>query len=98
MIFLQSLEDVPTWFSTYFGISLEAGQAILSVAVILMVLIPVMLANRNRKGFVVEILFFFLTEVILVGIEWLNVWVLVGTVGMMAIAISTLGTNMITGR
>lgn len=95
---MQSLEDVPTWFSTYFDISLEAGQAILSVAVILMVLVPVMIANRNRKGFVVEILLFFITEVILVGIDWLNVWVLVGTVGMMAIAIATLGTDMITGR
>lgn len=97
MIFLQSLEDVPTWFSDYFDISLEAGQAILSVAVILMVLIPVMILTREKKGALIETLLFFLTEVVLVGIGWLNVWVLVGTIAMMALAVSWFGTNMITG-
>ena len=40
--FIMSLESIPTYFSDFMDISLEAGQAILSIIVILAVLLPTM--------------------------------------------------------
>lgn len=94
---MQSLESIPTWFSDYLDISLEAGQAILSLIVILAAMIPILYLNRDRKGFVIELFVFFFLEVFLVGIGWLGFWILIATVALMAIGIASLGTGMITG-
>ncbi len=94
---MLSLESVPTWFSDFLNISLEAGQAILSIVVILAVLLPIMYLSRNRRGFVIEIILFFLTEAFLVGIGWLPFWLLIATVAMMALAIASVGTKVVTG-
>ncbi len=94
---MQSLESIPTWFSDYLAISLAAGQAILSLIVILTAMIPILYLNRDRKGFIIELFVFFFMEVFLVGIGWLSFWILIATVALMAIGIATLGTGMITG-
>jgi len=94
--FLQSLEDIPTWFSDYFDISLEAGQIILSLIVILMVLLPVLIATKNR-GLLIPAVLLFLTEGLLVGIGWLSSWVMITTLVILALFFSKLGADTVTG-
>jgi cell division protein FtsX len=93
----MSLESIPTWFSDTMDISLEAAQAVLSIAVLLAVLLPIMYLSRNRRGFVIEIVMIFLSESLLVGIGWLPFWLLIATVCVLALAIALLGTRLVTG-
>ena len=93
----MSLEDIPTYFSDFLDISLEAGQAILSIVVILAVLLPVLILLKNRKGIVIELFLFVLLEAFLVGIGWLPFWLLIATVAIMAFGIAALGTNAVVG-
>jgi hypothetical protein len=39
-----------------------------------------------------------LAECLLVGLGWMPFWILIATVGMMAIAIASLGTGVATGE
>lgn len=93
----MSLESIPTYFSDFMDITLEAGQAILSIVVILAVLLPVMYLSRGNKSTVIEIVMLILTESFLVGIGWLPFWLLIATVATMALAIASLGTKVVTG-
>jgi len=93
---MPSLEDIPTWFSDYFGIVFEAGQVILSIIVILMVLLPVLLLTRG-KGLTIPAVMFILTEAVLVGIGWLPSWIMILTVVVIALGIARFGTKMIGG-
>jgi hypothetical protein len=91
----MSLESIPTYFSDFLGISLEAGQVLLSIIVILAVLLPTMyLSKGNRTA---EIIMIFLAEAFLVGIGWIPFWILIATVALMAFAIATLGTDSVVG-
>ena len=92
----MSLEDVPTYFSDFLDISLDAGQAILSIVVILAVLLPTMYLSRN-KSIIIEVIMLFLTEAFLVGIGWLPFWLLIATVAAFAFGIATVGTKAVTG-
>ena len=94
---MQSLESVPTWFSDFFGISVGAAEIALSIMVIMSVLLPVMYLSRGRSNLPL-ILTFYLVEVLLVGIGWLDFWILITTLALMAMAIAVLGTGIVTGR
>jgi len=96
---MQSLESIPIWFSDTLNITLEAGQMILSVAVILAILLPTMYLSMKLKtsSHLPTILMFFLTESLLVGIGWLPFWILIATVALLAFAIASLGTKAVTG-
>ena len=94
----MSLESIPTWFSDTAGITLAAAQVILSVSVLLAVLLPIMLLSRNRSGFVIEIIVIFVMESLLVGIGWLPFWILILTIGAIAIAIAVSSTQAVVGR
>lgn len=93
---MQGLESIPTWFSDTMEITLASAQVILSVAVIFMVLLPVMYLSKGRSN-LPTILMFFLVEAALVGLTWLPLWVMIGTVALMALAIASLGTDAIVG-
>jgi hypothetical protein len=93
----MSLEDVPTWFSDAMGISLEAAQVILSIVVFLAVLLPVFYLARGRRGIMIELFLFILTESFLIGIGWLPFWIMIATIATMALAIALLGTRVVTG-
>ena len=93
----MSLESIPTYFSDFMDISLEAGQAILSIFVILAVLLPTMFLSRDRKSTIIEIVMLVLTESFLVGIGWLPFWLLIATVAVLAFGIAALGTQAVTG-
>jgi len=94
---VQGLESIPTWFSDFTDISLEAAQIILSIMVILAVLLPTMYLSRGTKSTTIELIMFFLVESLLVGIGWLPFWVLIATVAVLALAIASLGTKVVTG-
>ena len=94
---MQGLEDVPTWLSDTWEINLESAQVLLSIVVILAILLPIMYLARGTRALSIEIIMLFLTECLLVGIGWLPFWVLIATVAVMAIAVSLLGTRVVTG-
>ena len=93
----MSLESIPTYFSDFLAITLEAGQAILSIVVILAVLLPTMYLSRGNKSTIIEIVMLVLTEAFLVGIGWLPFWLLIATVAVLAFGIASLGTKAVTG-
>ena len=93
---MQGLESIPTWFSDAMGITLASAQVILSVAIIFTVLLPVMYLSKGKSSIMI-IVMFFLTESFLVGIGWLPFWLLIATVALMALAIASLGTKVVTG-
>lgn len=93
----MSLESIPTWFSDTLNITLEAGQMILSVAVILAVLLPTMYLARGTRAIMIEVIMLFLSMSLLVGIGWLPFWILIATVAVMAMAIASFGTKIVTG-
>lgn len=95
---MQSIEDIPTWFSDYFGISLEAGQVILSIIVILAVLLPTMYLSKGTRGITIETVLLFLTMSVLVGIGWLPFWILIATIAVVVMAVSLKLTGIVTGR
>ena len=94
---MQSLESIPTWFSDTMNITLEAAQMILSVSVILAILLPTMYLARGTRAVTIEIVMLFLSECLLVGIGWLPFWILIATVAVMALAIASFGTKIVTG-
>ena len=94
---MQSLESIPTWFSDYMSITLEAAQMILSVAVILAILLPTMYLARGQRAVMIEIIMLFLAECLLVGIGWLPFWILIATVAVLAFAVASFGTKTVTG-
>ena len=93
----MSLESIPTYFSDFMDISLEAAQAILSIFVILAVLLPTMYLSRGNKSSLIEIVMVVITESLLVGIGWLPFWLLIATVAVLGFGIATLGTKAVTG-
>lgn len=91
----MSLESIPTYFSDFLDISLEAGQVLLSIVVISAVLLPTMyLSKGNRTA---EIIMLFLSMTLLVGIGWAPFWLLIASVAMMGLAIATLGVKAVVG-
>lgn len=93
---MQSLEDIPTWFSDYMGISLGAAQVLLSIVVILAVLLPVLFFTKG-KGLTIPALMFVLTEAVLVGISWLPSWMMVISVCIVALGIAKFGSGIVGG-
>lgn len=76
---MPSLEDIPQYLADYWGINLVSSQAILSTIVILSVLIPVLILTRGR-GVLIPAVTLFIVEVLLVGITWLDGWIMLITV------------------
>ena len=93
----MSLESIPTYFSDFMDITLEAAQAILSIVVILAVLLPTMYLSRGSRSVTIEIVMLVLIESFLVGIGWLPFWLLIATVAALSFGIAVLGTKAVTG-
>lgn len=94
---MPSLEDIPSWFAEYFDISLESGQAILSLVVLLTVLLPTIIIARDRKGFLPELIVSFLTLAFLVGIGWLPFWLMIATIVLMSLVFADKMSEVVTG-
>ena len=94
---MQSIEDIPTWFSDALGVTLETAQVLLSIVVILAVLLPTMYLARGTRAILIEIVMLFVAMSFLVGIGWLPFWILIASVAVMAMGVALLGTRVITG-
>ena len=92
----MSLEEIPSQFADFFGITLASAQVILSIVLIFMVLLPVMYLTKG-KTLIVYLLVFFLVEVVCVGIGWLDGWIILANLMMGAIAIAIISGRALTG-
>jgi hypothetical protein len=94
----MGLEDIPQAFADAVGINLATAQVILSIAIIFALLLPTMLLARGKNATTIYLIMVFLAECLLVGLGWMPFWILIATVGMMAIAIASLGTGVVMGE
>ena len=94
----MSLEDVPDAFAEYFSINEGTAQMILSIAVIFTILLPTMVLARGKNATMIYLIMLLFAELLLVGLGWMPFWILIATVGMMALAIALLGTQAVTGE
>lgn len=95
----MSLEDIPSAFADAAGINETTAGIVLSIAVIFTLLLPTLYLGRNSKSLpMISILVFFLAEAVVVGLGWLNAWVMIATVVLMAMGVALLGTKLVTGE
>lgn len=94
----MSLEDIPAAFAEAVGITEATAQVILSITVIFALLLPTMLLARGRNATTIYLVMILLAECLLVGLGWMPFWILIATVGMIAMAIAFLGTRVVTGE
>lgn len=93
----MSLEDIPAVFAEAVGINEGTAQMILSLTIVFAILLPTMLLARGKNATTIYLIMLLFGELICVGLGWMPFWVLIATAGMMAIAISLLGTGAVTG-
>ena len=91
-----SLEDIPADFATYFGINELSAQVILSIMVIFTVLLPTMILTKGKAP-TIYLMVFLLAECLLVGIGWLNFWILIITVVVLVIGMARFSAGIVTG-
>ncbi len=94
----MSLEDIPTAFADAVGINVGTAQVILSIIIIFALLLPTMLLARGKNVTTIYLIMILLGECLLVGLGWMPFWILIATVAMMAMAIATFGTKVVTGE
>lgn len=91
----MSLEDIPTQFAEYFGITEATAQVILSVVIMFTILLPPLVLSRANKT--VSLISIFFSLAICVGLGWLPFWMLIMVVALVAMAIALLGSRAVTG-
>lgn len=96
---MQSLEDIPTLFSTAWGIDLVSAQLIISTFVILALVLPILVLRAGSKApsFNIEIILGFIGMSLCVGLGWLPIWILIVSIVLVAIASALLGTEVVFG-
>jgi len=92
----MSLEDIPQVFADSVGINLLSGQVILSITVIFALLLPTMILTKGKAP-TIYLMVFLLAECLLVGIGWLNFWILIITVVVLVIGMSRISAGIVTG-
>lgn len=94
----MSLEDIPEAFAEYFAINEGTAQMILSITVIFALLLPTMVLARGKNATMIYLIMLLFAELLCVGLGWMPFWILIATVGMMAIGIAFLSTGVVTGE
>jgi hypothetical protein len=94
----MGLEDIPTAFADAVGINEATAQVILSITIIFALLLPYLVLTKGKPNITLSLILVFLAECLLVGLGWMPFWMLIATVAMMAIAIASLGTGVVTGE
>ena len=94
---MQGIEEIPDWLADAWGINLTTAQVIISIIVIFAILLPTMYLARGQNATTIYLIMFVLAECLLVGLGWMPFWILIATVGAMAIAIAVIGSDAITG-
>ena len=95
---MQSLEDIPSWLSTAWGIDLISAQVILSMFVIAACVIPFIILRKERSNFTIEVVFMFIGMALCVALGWLPLWIMVMSIIIVAIVGAILGGGLIAGE
>jgi len=90
----MSLEDIPLYFSGVTGITEDVAKVILCLIVTVTILFPYLLLARAKPSPMISLILVFLASCLCVGLGWAPLWILIGEVCMMAIAIAFLGGNL----
>jgi hypothetical protein len=86
---MQSLEDIPTWLSTAWSIDLVSAQIILSTAVIMALILPVLILGKDHKASLpIGVLVAFIGTALCVGLGWLPFWIMIVSVAVIALAVA----------
>ena len=88
---MQSIEDIPSWLSTAWGIDLISAQVILSVFVIAACIIPFIVLKKDHNDFKTETVFLFIGMALCVALGWLPLWLMIVSIIIVAIAGAVLG-------
>lgn len=91
----MSLEDIPLTFADYFGINDGTAKVILSIVVIFAILLPYLIMAHKSPSPMVSLILVFLGECLLVGIGWLDFWVLIGTIVMMSMSVAFISKGIV---
>ena len=92
----MSLESVPTYLSDFLNINVTVAEVLLSLVVLLTFLLPIMVATRGKTP-QIYLFFFFLIETFLLAIGWLDFWIYIMTVSLIALAVAIFGRQMVLG-
>ena len=94
---MQGIEEIPDWLAGAWGINLGTAQVIISIIVIFAILLPTMYLARGNNATTIYLIMIVIAECLLVGLGWMPFWILIATVGAMAIAIAFLGARVVSG-
>lgn len=96
---MQSIEDIPTLLVNIWGIDLVVAQVILSTAVLLAIVLPILIVRGHSggSGFNVEIIGASFGLFICVGLGWLPLWIVLVSLSMTALGIAGLVSNKFGG-
>ena len=94
----MSLEDVPSALADALAITESTAQVIISIAVIFALLLPTMYLAKGKNAITIYIIVVFIGECLLVGLGWMPFWILITTLGCIALAIAAIGAQAVTGE
>jgi len=94
---MGDIEDIPSWLADAWGINLTTAELILSIAVILALLLPVMYLARGKNAVTIWLITTFLGECLVLGLGWLPFWVMIMTICVTVLAIAVVGSRAIGG-
>ena len=90
----MSLEDIPSYFSDVTGVTEAVAQVILCLIVTFAILFPYLIIAHKKPSPMISLIMVFLASCLCVGLGWAPLWLLIGEVCMMAIAMAFLGSNL----
>lgn len=92
-----SLEDIPSYFSDATGVNLVTAQLICSMAVIMLIVLPVIYLARGRNATTIWLIFTFISECIVLGLGWLPFWIMIMTIAVTALGLSMKISSALSG-
>jgi len=86
---MQSIEDIPSWLSTAWSIDLVSAQIILSTAVIMALVLPVLVLGKDHEASLpIGVVMAFLGMATCIGLGWLPFWIMIVSVAIIALAMA----------
>lgn len=93
----MGLTEIPSQFAEYFVINETTAQLILSIAVIMTLLLPVMYLTRDKNAPMIWLIVLFFGECIVLGLGWAPFFIMIMTIALTAFGIAALSAKGVTG-
>lgn len=94
---MQSLEEIPELLGDYLGITEASAQILLSIIVLLAIVLPIFITMRDERAITIAIIMLFMGVCFLVGIGWLDFWILIVVIMLIALGWAQIGAKGVTG-